>query len=275
MKISDLQEGPEREAMIQQFGADADAIEVARSLINTKAKLSSTRRVPGDDAPAEDWGSFYNSMGRPETPDAYSLPEVPDTLKSTIESLRSVAHEKGLTQAQFEALAQTAGAEASQADAQLEQARKSWEDQVREQHGEKADDRIAKAKSAMDKLLADDPVAAAVVQRFGLDKHPAIMNTLLKAHNAMSDDATPGVGSSPPAEQTGPSPQELFKEGMEIMKSDAYKNQRSPENAMAQARMHDINATLVAMGFRRGVADQAFRSRPTVKLPDGREFRIG
>ena len=268
MKISELSEGPEREALVKQFGEDADVMQVAKGFIETKNKLSSTMRVPDSSDPPDRWNSLYDKLGRPESADKYELPDAPETLKPVIEQLRSVAYDKGLSQDQFAALATQAGAVSAEADKQLADARQEWESKIREKHGDTADQRLAEAQHSMEKILADDPMTAGIIKRFGLDKHPAIMDAFLKAGAAMSNDRVPGVGASPPQETHGPSPTDLYKEGMEVMRSDAYKSQNHPENKLAQARITEIVLALNHQGYD-GFRDPRFRVNPTVTLPDG------
>ena len=255
--------------MVKQFGADADVLAIAKSLIATKGKLDGSRRVPEAGASSEEMSSFYNHLGRPASASEYQLPESSDTLKPVIEKLRDVAYDKGLSQDQFAALATQAGAVSAEADTQLQAARTAWEAKIKEQYGGKAEEKIQVAQSELQKLMADDPQSAEVFKRFGLDKHPAIVNAMLERNTAVSDDTTPGVGASPEQEAHGPSAVDLFKEGMEVMRSEAYKGgMRHPENRLAQARITEIVAHLHVMGYD-GFKDPRFRASPTVTLPDG------
>lgn len=274
LKISDLQEGPEREALVQQFGEDADVMTLAKSFIDTKKKLSSTMRTPSADATPEERAKFYTHLGRPASPDAYELPDAPDAVRPVIEKLRAVAYEKGLTQEQFAALASQAGAVSAEANEQVAAARKAWEEKIREQHGEKANDRLSVAQKQLDDLLAGDEVGAQLIKNAGLDRHPALINLMLKVNNAMGEDSTPNMNASPPADTGGPSAMELRKEASQIMASESYKSgQRHPDNNLAISRLHEINAHLVQMGFK-GIADPQLANRATVNLPGGRSLTL-
>lgn len=268
MKVSELQDSPEKEKIVAQFGPDADVQELAKSYLGAREKLTSTRRVPDQAAPQEEWSKFYDTLGRPEAPDRYEMPDAPESLKPTLEKLRQVAWEKGLTQDQFKALASQAGAVTVDANSRMAEARKEWEAKIREQHGPKADERLALADNALRSILGSDPRAQELMKQTGLDRNPALVNLLVKAGTAMTNDPTPG-GGSPPQNLAGPSPVDLFKEGVSIMGTDAFKKgDRHPENKLAQARLVEINLALQALGYR-GLADPRFTKTPSVTLPSG------
>lgn len=64
-------------------------------------------KPPGQDATDEDWGKFFNEIGRPESADKYQLEDIQiqgiDT-KAEREMFTSMAHKNGLTQKQAEGL---------------------------------------------------------------------------------------------------------------------------------------------------------------------------
>lgn len=75
-------------------------------LAKSYAELEKMKRpdnvTPGVDSPPEDWAKFYGTMGRPETPEGYSYEGEKNEYFNTI---ASVAHKVGLTDAQFKELA--------------------------------------------------------------------------------------------------------------------------------------------------------------------------
>lgn len=265
-KIAEIMpEGPERDAVLREFGDDADVLKLAKGFIETKRRMSSTRRVPSADAPQEEWSSFYQAMGRPENAAGYSVPDAPDGLRTTLEGLRDVALRENLTKAQFEALANAAASSMNEQRGKLETVRKSWEEKLREQHGDKIDARLQDANEALEKLLSEDPEAAKLIRDSGLDRHPALANLLMKAGEFMDGDSAP-IGASP-ASSPGVSPRDLYVEAMAIMEDPAYKNKRHPLAAVKEGRFIEIVAHLDSMGYT--LNDPRFSDRPSVVMPDG------
>jgi hypothetical protein len=266
-----LPDGPEREAVLKQFGEDADVNVLARSFLETRNKLTSTRRVPGEDATPDDWGKFYSSMGRPDSHEGYGIPEsANDTLRVTLESLRQVAHERGLTQSQWQSLADAAGTNAQERMQQVEAQRTEWESQTRNKLGDAADKRLELADHTLAKMMGDDPAVAQVLKETGLDRHPALVNVLLQAGDYMSEDSAP-VGASP-AQPAGPTPNELYIEAVDIMDSEEFKNKKHPKAALAEARFLEVLMTLKSLGYDQGINDPRFTTRPSAFLPDGTRF---
>jgi hypothetical protein len=265
-KITDLPEGPERTALLKEFGNDADILTVAKGFIDTKTKMSSTRRVPSKDAPAADWDSFYNNLGRPEKAIDYKLPETPNGLKPVLESLRDVAWQRGLTQEQFEALASQAATVASEADGKVSAARKEWETKLREKLGDKADRRIQDADASLKELLKDDPQAMEVIRQSGLDKHPAVANLLLKVRDALGDDTAP-IGASP-STTPGPTGVEIQQKIQTLINSAEFKTPHHPNHQAVNLKIGEHIHELIAMGYS-GPEDPRIAPQKTIRIPDG------
>jgi hypothetical protein len=85
-------------------------------------------KIPSKDATPQDWDAYYRKLGRPESPEAYT---VSDRLKEspTVQAMKSVAHTAGLTAAQWDTLqtgldrieTEQARTTAAQRDATLEE----------------------------------------------------------------------------------------------------------------------------------------------------------
>lgn len=97
---------------------------------NMRSHLGQSIRIPSKEAGTEDWAAFntklqeavptlinkpdlsdeenaaqfYGSLGRPENPADYTIPEIEGADMSPAEAFRDIAHKQGLTQRQFEAI---------------------------------------------------------------------------------------------------------------------------------------------------------------------------
>lgn len=92
----------------KKWASGDDAIKSYREL---EAHVGDALKVPGADAPAEEWDKLWGKLGRPEKPDAYQLKVDRENLPADFpydENLaiefRTMAHEAGLNPAQAQKL---------------------------------------------------------------------------------------------------------------------------------------------------------------------------
>lgn len=89
---------------------------LARGHVETKKLVGSKLSLPGEGAGEDEWGAFYNAIGRPESADKYEIktielpvdaPEETRTaLAEATKPFRELAHKLGLTGAQATALSE-------------------------------------------------------------------------------------------------------------------------------------------------------------------------
>jgi len=199
-KLADILEGDARESAIRQLGEDATVEKLFTNYGELRSKLSSTNRAPREDASASEWGEFFNSMGRPEKPDGYKLPDIPSSMEPMVESLKTAAHESGVTQNQFDAMLKTAAESAASNEAQLAQLREGWQSKLKEDFGDKADRATEAAKEYMGRFDED---SRKILEASGLHEHPTFADMALRAKEESMEDGTPEVSSpSAPLEQS-------------------------------------------------------------------------
>ena len=100
----DIRENPH----LTRYGSQEEA---ARGIIEAQNFISTTRpTVPKEDAPAEEWDKFFNSLGRPEKPEGYEITK-PENLPKDFpyseeldKQWQTWAHKAGLTTKQFKAI---------------------------------------------------------------------------------------------------------------------------------------------------------------------------
>ncbi|WP_285907467.1 hypothetical protein [Pseudodesulfovibrio pelocollis] len=106
------EDGEEREIPLREHPALAryeSKDEAVKALVHAQKLLGRTPegyiRLPGPDASEEQVAAFHAALGRPESPDGYTLPELdlPEELElreELLSGLRAKAHELGLTATQ-------------------------------------------------------------------------------------------------------------------------------------------------------------------------------
>lgn len=88
---------------VESLGRFKSTGDLVKSYLDMEKFVSSTGRVPREDASSEDWGKFYTHWGRPEKAE-YKVPDVPKEYgldKEFQGNLMKIAHDMGLNQKQF------------------------------------------------------------------------------------------------------------------------------------------------------------------------------
>lgn len=88
------------EKTLEKFKGPA---ELARSYVEIEKYRGRSVAIPGPDATAQEKDAFLARLGRPETPDKYTLPlpESPDVDQNLVGDFKATAHRLGLTQEQL------------------------------------------------------------------------------------------------------------------------------------------------------------------------------
>jgi hypothetical protein len=164
----------------------------AQRLVGSKGVI-----VPGKEAKPEEWGSFWNQIGRPESPDGYKLPEqLPEGIKADpakAQAFAKFAHENGLTGQQFAALVQfranelaeeaksSAAAKTTGVEEAVARLRKEW--------GPAFDERLAMARDAAKRLGGEALLAN---ERYGND--PDAIMFMANVGKMLAQDSVVGGG---------------------------------------------------------------------------------
>lgn len=183
-----------------------DVDSVAKSWIEAQTVISKKGVIlPAENATPEELGKFYNSLGRPEKAEGYELakPELPEGMTYNEEratAFRTKAHELGLTQKQMQGLH----------DAWNELEKGEYEKQVqavndltakvtadfKKKWGNDYDSNLKKADAAIVSLFGED--FRQMLIETGLNNHPAVIDGMYKASQAISEDGfVGGAGVKP------------------------------------------------------------------------------
>lgn len=99
----------ELRGMIEKKGykTPEDVAEAYRNMVKLHGRSPDVIGLPDSDDDADGWNQVYSRLGRPDTPDnyAYEAPEGLDVNEDYLNAIRAKAHEVGISQKQFEALA--------------------------------------------------------------------------------------------------------------------------------------------------------------------------
>lgn len=156
--------------------------------------------LPGEDAKPEDWDAFYNSLGRPEKPDGYELPELKDipegfVLPEDKQFWANMAHKHGLTKKQAAGLfsefmqdmsARYKSALEGSASAMVEAAKKRMQESADALKGEWGDDfgaNLNLAKRAAEHLGILDSL-----DQSGAGNDPAVLKLAAELGKMLGED---------------------------------------------------------------------------------------
>lgn len=149
---------------------------------------------------AGDYSEVYTKLGKPESADKYEFPKelkvkLPDAFQA---SLRKVAHEANLTQAQLEKLIQFQDTEAAtmleSSNRTKAEAKAAAETAIKTQFGNAYDQRINLAKNVFEAFGRGDAWKA--LEDAGLTTNPALMGMLSDIGAFMGEDTLVSGGGA-------------------------------------------------------------------------------
>lgn len=214
-------------ATFKDVGSLAKSFVYTKKMVNEKGLI-----LPKDESPPEDWEQFYNTLGRPESPDKYEfgeakLPEGHEIDPEMEKAFREQAHQAGLTAKQAAALRdwyvqQAAGQiEGGQAagKASIEKAKET----LQKEWGRDYEANLTKARQAFNAFVPED-TAAEVKQALaaGPGNDPHLIKVFYNVALAMSEDTLKGRG--------GAAPQNAMEKALELTRHPAYIDNNHPEH---------------------------------------------
>lgn len=192
---------------------------------------------PDENAPPEHWNEYWDTIGRPTSPDAYEIEDIKDSLGETtfefnrdqLKEILPEIHKKGFTndQAQFMMNLYAESQMASEKVAEEEYHRQATETltNLQRDYKESTDSTIRRALLALENLGIYD-----VLEKSKLDTNEAIIRAGIKLSQEFSE-AVVGQGASVKSHM-----QRL----VEIEESPAFKNARDPNHKKAVAQRLQI-----------------------------------
>lgn len=175
-----------------------DVGSLGNSYVELQKLVGSRVKVPTDDSTEEDVNSFYNQIGRPESPENYSIDLPSDSYpQDVIQSFLKEAHASGLTNKQAQAAInfyntiETDGQINS--DAAMQQAKVDAESALKKEWGptEYAKE-LAVSRRAFNRFADDD--LKAFVNETGVTNNVAMIKFLNRIGKAFSEPDMAGSG---------------------------------------------------------------------------------
>lgn len=200
--IATLPEDVRNEPSLRNF---RDVGDLAKGYVNAQ-KLIGTRRVPAPDANWTDqqWSDFYSQVGRPETADKYTLPQVQleeglTVDKDKVLKIQQHLHKLGLSDKQFRGVMEyyfgtlndAAKAEKNARDASRSQAEQS----LKAEWGPKYDAQVELARATLSKFGDEEFVKH--MEATGIGNDPRLIKMLQKVGSMMLEDSSRRGGGDP------------------------------------------------------------------------------
>lgn len=169
--------------------------DLGKSYLDLKGKSEGSISVPGENATDEEKSSFYNALGRPESPDAYTFdrPKLPEGVTYDEEqekSFRAYAHEQGLSQGQAKAMYdlyhQNVNKAYEEYASQVVKAKEEAETALKKEWGVQFNGNVERARRTLQTFADEATIQFFEVSRLG--DNPVIVKLFSKIGEALSED---------------------------------------------------------------------------------------
>ena len=208
--------------------------------------------MPKSDTDTEGWNQLWDKIGRPKTAEEYSFKQnykIPDNIKNLVKDeklneFKKFAHERGLTNKQFQELVEWHFNEtSSQVNDFIAQQKTSFDEsmnKLRTEWGARFNDKLSKAQMIFNNFI--DPQDREFFNLHG--NNPAVVRTLSKMAEAISEDS---IKSGAPATFTM-SKAEAQSEYDSLMKdfSSPYWNEKHPDHRNTRDRVRKLAEVIYA-----------------------------
>lgn len=247
-----------RDALIEKFNSVKD---LATSYLHAQNKISSSARVPSEDASPEEWDEFHSKMGVPESVEDYGLPEeLPED--SLLTRMKDIAHNNKVTLKQWESMAnEIVKTEQERSIARAQQKTESvdnWKRQASQVYGDEMEHKSAMAERALNQFVNQNEDLRQVLEETGMGHHPAVMDFMVQLGERMADESTPGVDTG--SSSMGESAQKLAERGRKLALMRSLRDSRDPEHEETLREFMDIQKKLEESGYD-GITDPRLQSQ--------------
>ena len=183
---------------IEKF-TEIDAL--AKSYINAVSMIGTDKiPLPGKTATDEQWNEVYNKLGRPESPDKYTLElktDVAPVDENVIKTFANNAHKLGLNNKQAQGILefykQTLESSAKEMNVNMEYAQEQASNELRSEWGRAYDDNLKKAASVAKTYLEPELLDTQLRDGSRLGDNPKIIKAFANIANLLSEDKIIGA----------------------------------------------------------------------------------
>jgi len=185
---------------IEKF-TELDAL--AKSYINAVSMIGTDKiPLPGKSATDEQWNEVYNKLGRPESPDKYTLEfktDVAPVDENVIKGFAQNAHKLGLNNKQAQGILefykQTLEGSAKEMNVNMETAQAEAANMLRSEWGKSYDDNLKKASAVAQTYLEPELLDTQLRDGSRLGDNPKIIKAFANIANLLSEDKIIGTES--------------------------------------------------------------------------------
>lgn len=219
-----------------------DASEEAKQEFYNKLKeVPGITRLP-DPNDTEALNSFYNSLGRPESPDNYKIDVEEGVDPNTLNQFTELAHSIGLTNEQAAKLAQFESARYKDYEESIVEGRNKAEEALKAEWGQDYDNRLLGAKEVLNVYKDKYPEAINELVQGPAGNNPAFLSMLSELYGSLKESGTLQVSQRV---NYGMSTTEAKEQINDIMdnSSHAYFNENDPGHREAVNKMSKLFET--------------------------------
>ena len=197
-----------------------DASDEVRSEFNAKlTEVPGVGRIPTEESSSEDWGTFYNQLGRPQSVDDYKI-ERPENLPGDPEAERGFLekmHEVGLNNKQASELINWMHDGNQNVTAEMQETQDRSLQALKTEWGQAFDQKLGQARNALQAYGDDDLVE--MLNNTGLGDSPSMIKAFAKIGEGLTEDAALNLGGSQASRNT---PAEAWSQINEIIGNAAH-----------------------------------------------------
>lgn len=231
------------------FSNVKDIGDLANQFVNAQKLIGAEKILkPKEDWKEEDWDKFFNSIGRPESPDKYSKPEVKlaeglEMDETAINDALKTFYKAGLTQKQADSVlgfySNLINNQVEKANKEAEKGRIESENSLKSEFGDKYDEKLDIARSVIKKFGDDDLIN--LLEGTGLGDSPVVIKLLSRVGDAILEDKAIGKGQGLDVKSETGAKQEIEKLKGDQDFQKALNDRGNPGHNEAVARWQDLH----------------------------------